>query len=373
MHKDLVMESLRYSLRPLNWELSMCGCPIFPYKYKFVNHLLKIHELALVITTVITLLFTQTNDIGIGSDDSSIIRFMMLIWNLSFFGYCIALNLVVWRTKNQLNILLRELSQYLTQKDHVKILGLTTKFFLHKLLYTLVVRGLFIMAAFWENFLYRNWTGFNLNQIMFIYYQMHDPIVATLSLYLSLLCVVHLAEGNIITGIQKDILKHPPRFVYHTIKQCVELKNIVSQKVSILVCFMFGYLFVNAVCNICRFQFVYFNGETSTPSKVFILISLGRLLTYCLQAFYLSFVTHKLSQQSREKLTSLADSIVDAKKILKWTFVLDEIKVAQGYEYQAFEMFKIDKYLLLSFISSFVPLTVLFIQIINQVMQANHT
>ena len=318
------------------------------------------------------LLFIQTNDIGISSDVSSIICSMMFIWNLSFFGYCIALNVVVWSTKNQLIILLRELSEYLTRKDHVKILSLTTKFFLHKLLYTLVVRGLIVTFIFWENFHNRKWTGFDPNQIMLIYSHLHDPIVETLSLYLSLLCVLHLVEENIITRIQKDISKHSPRSVYHRIKQCIEFKNIVSQKVSILVCFMFGYFFVNAVCNICRFQLIYFNDQTSIPSKVFSLISLSRLLIYSIQAFYLSFKTHKLSRESQEKLASLADTIIDTKKALKWTFVLDEIRVAQEYRYQAYEIFRIDRYLLLSFISSFVPLTVLFIQIINRAMKVNH-
>ena len=366
------MELLPHSLRPLNWQLSMCGCPIFPYKCKFVNHLLKIHGLTLIASVII--LYSNTEvDIGIGSDVSSIIRFMLFIWNLSFFGYCIALNLVVRRAKDQLIILLRELSRYLTRKDHVKILGLTTEFFLYKMLCTFVLRGLVVTFIFWENFYQSRWTGFNPSQIIVIYYQLHDPVVATLSLYLSLLCVLHLVEENIITGIQKNISKHSPRFVYHTIKQCVKFKNLVSQKVSILICFMFGYIFVNAVSDICRFQLVYFNDQSSIPGKVFAVISLCRLLIYSIQAFYLSFKTYKLSQESREKLESLADTIVDTKKALKWTFVLDEIRVAQGYKYRAFEMFTIDRYLLLSFISSFIPLTVLFIQIINRAMKVKNS
>ena len=371
MHEEFVMELLRYSLRPLNWQLSMCGCPIFPYKSKFLDHLLNFHGLALTAIFIISLV-TKTTDFGIGSDASSIIHFMMFIWNLSSFGYCIALNVVVWRTKNQLIILLRELSQYLTRKDHVKILGLTTKFFFHKLLYTLVVRGLIVTFTFWENFHNKIWTGFDPNQIMLIYSQMHDQIMATLSLYLSLLCVLQLAEGNIITEIQKDISKHSPRSVYHRIKQCVKFKNSVSQKLSILVCFMFGYFFVNAVCNICRFQFVYSHDQTSIPRKVLVFISISRLLIFSIQAIYLSFKTHKLSKESQEQLASLADTIVDIKKAVKWTFVLDEIRVAQGYKYRAYEMFTIDRYLLLSFISSFVPLTILFIQLINRAVKVNH-
>ena len=239
---------------------------------------------------------------------------MMFIWNLSYFGYCIAFYLVVWRTKNQLIILLKELSQYLTRKDHVKILSLTTKFFLHKLLYTLVIKGLIVAFIFWENFHNRKWTGFDPNQIMIIYSHMHDPIAATISLYLSLLCVLHLVEENIIMEIQRDISTHFSRFVYHRIKQCVKFKNMVSQKVSILVCFMFAYIFVYAVCNICRFQFVYSHDKIWTPRKVFVPVALSRLLMYSIQVFYLSFKTHKLSQESTEKLASLADTIVKTEK-----------------------------------------------------------
>ena len=77
-------------------------------------------------------------------------------------------------------------------------------------------------------------------------------------------------------------------------------------------------------------------------------------------------MTHKLSQEFQKKLSSLEDTIVSLHDIRDWTSVLFVINVAQGYKYRAFDFFEIDRNLLLAFALSFVSLTVLFTQLINQ-------
>ena len=354
------MESLEHSLRPLNWDLSLCGCPILPYKWKLVNYLLKV----LGILLVIIFIFIQVNETAVfGIKHSSFIVFyMMIFWEFICFCYCISFIGIILSSNERLVFLLKQMSINLTPEDHEKILGFSIKMFIHKLLTTVLMRGIFVAYDVWNN---GKKEGIKLEQIMCVFYQLTDPYVATLSLYLTLLKVLHLAESNIITGLENNILQHSPRVVYYRIRECVQFKNNVSKLVSIFVCIMFSYLFIHAVCGICRLQVTYLDDQTLTPEKVLALLSLIRLVIYFLQAVFLVFMTHKFSQESQDKLASLADTIVFLRDTHQWFFVLEEIKVAQGYRYRAYDFFNIDKNFLLSFVSSFVPLTVLFIQLIN--------
>ena len=363
MNKPVKMELLRCSLHPLNWDLSLCGCPIFNYKWKPVNYFLGLHAIILIINILIPL-FDKTSDVGVKNNTHPIVGIMMMVWNLLAFSFYVAFILIVWWIRKRLNVLLNELSKYLTRADHRQILVFTTKVFIFKVIFTLLFEGFYIYSSF-DDALQDKDGKVTLQHVMVVYYQVTDPIVGTAFLYLALLKVVHLAEGNLITGLNKDILSQSPRVVHYTIKKCIQFKDTVSKQVSILVCMMFGYLFVYAVCSFCRFQIVYFDNSASTPVKMWALVSLTRFVIYFILAMFLVFMTHKLSQESQEKLSVFEDTIVHLDDTQKWTFVLNEIKVAQEYAYRAFDFFKIDRNLLLSFLSSFVSLTTLFIQVIN--------
>ena len=362
------MSSLRNSLRPLNWEMSMCGCPIFSYKHKFVNFLLTLHGLILI-TFLLTLVFSETTNIGVKSDSPTIVRFMMLIWNLAAFGFAVVFTLIVWKSRIAIRLLLEEISSYLTLHDYYKIHRFTSKLFIHRLLYCIIIRIPYITFFFWDGYCNKHWTGVNVMQVIFVYYQVQDAHLGTLSLYLTLLKILDLCETRIIQGLKKNIKNLQPRDVHFMIKKCLYFKDKVSNSVSILVCFMFGNLFIYAVCNLCRFQLVFFDDEISIPIKIWTLLSLIRLLIYCLQAMFLVFMTHKLSCNFQKNLSSLEDTIVQSDDTRDWTSVLLVINVAQGYKYRAFDFFEIDRNLLLSFALSFVSLTVLFTQLINQAIR----
>ena len=355
------MESLEYSLHPLNWDLSLSGCSIFPYKWKSLNYLLKIQGLILVIVLSFSV-YNHATDIGVRNNTPIIINLMMWFWNLWALGYSISFIIIVWRTRASLRVLLQDFSLFLSNKDYGNLRRFTTKLFIHKLLYTLLVKGANVFLIFWEGFQDLNWAGL----VSVLYYVIHDPVVASLHLYMTLLTVVHLAESNIINGLKSNITKYTSQDVYYKIRKCVLFKDNVSKQISIFVCLTFSYLFIYAVCSICRFQFVFFDNYASAVAKTWALVSVARLTIYISQAVFLVFMTHKLLREFQEKLASLADKIVLLENTQEWHFVLDEIKVAQGYSYNASDFFNIDRSLLISFASSFISLTVLFTQLINQ-------
>ena len=359
------MESLKRSLRSFNWDLSLSGSPIFAYKRKAVNYFMKIHALLLV-TVFCGVFVDNAADWAVKSNSSYTVRFMMFLWNTLAFGYHLTFILIVWSIRERLVLLFKQFTNYLTKENYGQISRFTTKLFLHKLLFILFVKVSYLFSVFFKDF-DNNWTDISNGMLIItIYREVHDPFVGTFSLYLGLLKVLHLVERNMIADLKWNVSKRSSRLVYYSIRDCIQLKNRVSKQVSILVFMMFGYLFLHAVCSICRFQLVYFNGQVPTLAKTWALASIARLIVYFSQAVFLVFITHKWTQESQEDLSSLADTIVSVHGIRKWSTVLEEIKVAQEYKYRAFDFFNIDRNLLLSFVSSFVSLTVLFIQLINQ-------
>ena len=346
----------------------MCGFPIFSYKYTFVNLLLRLHGLILI-AFLITLAFSQTTDIGVNSNSPTLVRLMVFVWNFVLSAYAVLFTLIVWRSRKVVRLLLEKVSEYLTPHDYYKILQFTLKLFVYRLLTFIILKVLHIFCFFWDGYYHKQWTGVNVLHVMFVYCQVHDAHLGTLSLYLTLLKILDLSETRIIQSLKRAIKNRDPRHFHFMIKKCLYFKENVSNNVSILVCFMFGNLFIDAVCSLCRFQFVFFDDRISIPTKIWALMSLTVVFIHYLEVMFLVFMTHKLSRRSQKKLSSLENTIVSSHDTRDWTSVLLVINVAQKYKYRAFDFFEIDRNLLLSFALSFVSLTVLFTQLINQAMR----
>ena len=198
------------------------------------------------------------------------------------------------------------------------------------------------------------------------YLHIHDWFTSGMSLYLVLLKVIHLAEANVVRELTENIEEKSPKDVYNKVRKIIQFKENFSRQVTILICFMFVQVFVTAVGNVCRFKIAYYNDNLSQSSRIFILLSFGRTAISLLRVTFLVLVTHKLSRESQESLMLLSDTIMNSRYTCQWKPTLDIIQVAKGYKYRAADFFVIDRNLLLSFVSSFVPLSVLFIQLINQ-------
>ena len=345
----------------------MSGSPLFPFKYKFINFLVKLHAIDLIITGGLRAINVQ-NEIGIDSDSPLVIVLMMHVWILQTYFGNLAFIVVVWRTNRKLKALLCELSEYLDRVNYSQIFRFSIFIFINKIVYMVVVKFSFVIFFAWNQ--YSNGSQFKTSYLIVLYVQSHDWFVSTLSLYLTLLKVIHLAEANIMKSLQNTVQKTSPKVIFRKIRNVIEFKDNVSQQISFLVCLMFLNMFVASIGSICRFQLLYFKPAVAFSTRLYSLLSLGRLGMGCFQLSFLVFMVHKWSRESQKWLTSLWASIfLSHKNTSKWQPVLDEIKVAQGYKYRAFDFFDIDRNLLLSFIASSVPLTVLFIQLINQARQ----
>ena len=201
---------------------------------------------------------------------------------------------------------------------------------------------------------------------MLHYARIHDWFGSAWSLYLALLKVIHLTEANMVKELTENIQEKSPKNTYNKVRKIILFKDDFSRQVTIVVCLMFVQVFVSVVSNVCRFQVTYYSNNLSQSSQIFALFAFGIMVIALLRVTFLVLMTHKWSRESQERLVLLSDTIVNSRYTCQWQPTLDIIQVAKGYEYRAADFFAIDRNLLLSFVSSFVPFTVLFIQLINQ-------
>jgi len=174
-----------------------------------------------------------------------------------------------------------------------------------------------------------------------------------------------VSERNLITRLEQDISKiQDPKKVYRLLDKLLEIKNGISDSVSILPFCCFCYLLIETVAVICRHQAVYFDPSSSNQVKTFSVFSLFRAFNDMLMVIYLTFRTDSFCRESSLKLESLKFLIISNKDPNEWSFVVGKIKESQEFEYNAFDFFIINRKTLLSFAASFVPMTVLFVQLI---------
>ena len=145
------MNPLVYSLRPLNWGMAMSASPIFFFRYKFMNFLMKLHAIGLIIAGGLGAI-NASNGIGINSDSSLVIVLVMHIWNLQRYFGSLAFILVVWRRNGQLQTLLYELSQYLNRVDYSHIFRFSICIFINKIVYMVLVRVSFVIFHVWNQY-----------------------------------------------------------------------------------------------------------------------------------------------------------------------------------------------------------------------------
>lgn len=134
------MESLIDSLRPLNLALFASGCPLIPFKWKIVNFLSNLHAAGLTLISIYAII-TSESDIAHPSMKTSIVLTMMMyIWNMQYHACSTIFIFIVRRSGRKLNVLLDELSKYLSAQDHAKIRRFMVCLVVHKIIYYLIVK-----------------------------------------------------------------------------------------------------------------------------------------------------------------------------------------------------------------------------------------
>ena len=354
------MYSLTESLDPLNIALCISGCPIFPSKYKLVNIITRIHSIILLLLLLPILYVDEA--VGINETHPMFVHLIMRLWIFCFLFFAGLFIIQVWREKSRIRFILQYLEPTLTSKDHKDI-------FRYSLLLVLVTT---LLPVVWRFVLSLCTSTFSLNQLGSLFIVFYSLLLSwfsmSVNMYVCILKVVHVSEKNVINRFVKEVTRiQDPKKMYRLLMKLSNIKKEISDSVSILPFYCFFYLFVETVATICRHQIVFFDPKSSAETKSFSIFSLFRSFNDLALVTYMTFKTDSFCGDSSLKLEKLKESIISRKDPHDWLFVVNKINESQQFEYQAFGFFKIDRKTLLSFFASFVPLSVLFVQlIINQ-------
>jgi len=357
------MASVRESLNFVNKMLCMFGCPIFPSRYKIVNIITQIHGLAFLIVVLNNMFLDRA--IGIRAHHPLVIRIITDIWNIMYlFGFLLLIVLIRFR-RNKIMFVLEFFDQVLSFEDHKEIKR-------YSLVHVMLTPAYIISFRAFTCFMYSKSQGFN-SLVLLIYTALLCWVLISINLYLCILKVVHLSERNILERIILKMSKiQEPKKVYKLLEKVIEIKKEISNQISILPFSCFMYLFVKTVASVCRYQIVSSDENVSSEIKIFSLLSLLRTLIDYGLLFFMTFQTESFCREASWKLESMKRLIIERKHPNEWSFVIEKIVESQKFEFNAFGFFNINRKTLLSFTASFVPLTVLFVQLIINQTKANN-
>ena len=359
------MDELRHSLRPLEWSLGLSGLCLFKLSSLWLRCFLIIQFIILNSWSVMSVFtFLQWR---MSEPPNSLNLGVMYTWEytiMQVFGVISSATMIF--SRNQLKCILEELCHDLSRKQY-KNLFRTTLFFL---IYRIVkqVDRLVNIYYYWildfEEAISLT-GGLNIYRFWFDSWE-----VISLATFIAVLKVIHFAEKNIMTNLTNRLDETNKNMnqntVYISITKILQMKQLLTKSISFTICLSFVHIFADFVLAAIRLQ----KPRFTFSHKEFVLVRLDtvRLVMNLLEMVYLTTLTTNLCQESRENLDSLENKIALTQKPRKWIFVMEKIQKAQNFQYLAWNLFPINKQVLLSFTAALVSFTVLFAQLLNQVI-----
>ena len=360
------MTTHKTSLRLLNWDLMLSGCPMFPLTNKFVNILTNLQGV-IIITGNISIIVMNVKTLLYRTEDDSVctaFNTIAIFWNMFYKASMLFFVIVVWRSREGLHKTLDEQLVHLTSSEHKKVFLLSLFLWMYKACLVIIRVWMYHLKSM--AFSRPSSQHFSFEMIFEWYVVSHEWFRSTTLLCLTLLLVKSLAENHVLNQLIFNIERSASNTVYRQVNQIIRWRDKLSDSVLILTALQFLYIFVESVCIICSLYSLSSCHNAASIAKTYMYRWIGRLIFSLLEVFMTMFLLTKWSQQSRNLLSSLSDSIIQSRKPTKWQFVLNVIEVAKNYQYQACHFVVIDNSLIVSFTGSLIPLTVLFVQLINQ-------
>ena len=360
------MEALQQSLSPLNWNLIMSGCPLFKSTNKYTRIVISGYRCLVVIATIFfTVYYVYSWQRPVVS--STFLLLMIKVWILPYMALAVSTILIIWSARKGLQRILGRISTLLSKKDRKKLHFLSLVLLIYKILFMLVFKGQYIWSLYdnlcrsWR----KSWWSFSIS-IVHLSTQLHDWELITFSLLLTLLKAIHLAETNLMNILDQNLGKVGPKVLYRQLHKILSLKEHFMECVSFLPLFLYCYIFIESVFCIVMLHSTMDNPLESYGDRLStILINTRNIITVS-HTVLLTLYTHYLNCQSRSYLKKIEYQINTKHNHLSQRNVMKMIEASKRYEYRAADFFIINKELLLSFFSSFVTFTVLFVQLINQ-------
>ena len=347
------------ALHPLEWSLMISGSFLFSTRSLLLKLIVFLHGFGLFAAHVILAHNSLT-----GPNDQQNRSIFYYVWGTFHDIVAVTTLVLFWKSRVELLDLINCLFGYLSDKDIKHFRRLCMFIFVAGFTFILIFRLMNVLLLFWS-------LGFgphvlSLRMFALFYVQLHiwDYLIPVV--YIVFIEMIHFAEQHALATLLNQEFLMNPVIVYDEIRKFILIKDKFVASVSYLPLLLFLFVFGQSVAAIIYNQATVWTGFGTSFQQTFTQIVMSRLLTNLILLSYMSVLTSNLSKKSQEKLDFLESKIVHSKKKQRWTYVLEKIKEAKGYEFKASGFFSINKQLLLSFLSSLVTFTVLFVQLINQ-------
>ena len=359
---NMASSSLVKSLLPLNWNLMMSGCTIYPPRKKLVQLLLLLHALVITISQCF-FCFALLN--GVANPD---IPLPILIFDQVTYTLCCIITtvfLLVYRRK--ILEIMQRLDSLLTRQDYKHLYTFTLLTFVGKLVLMAVTDWSYMILNIWIDYSETGMIPYK--YYLWIWASLNDRALISISVYLTVLKVIHLAEKRCIRSLismicvdleRNSLSSVSAKTVFHEVDAFIRVKDDTMKILSIFPFLSFCFMFIESVGSIIELQ-----TALSKKLMTYSYVIVSRLCVNVILAFLMSYMTSHFCSESENELKELQVNVINSRDAEKWNFVFNKMKEAQDYEYKAYGFFRINKQLVLTFYSSLISFTVLFVQLIN--------
>ena len=350
-------------IRVLDWILYLSACPLYPPRNKILNFFLYVYGSAMIVMRISEIIERYTY-LEVLADELMEVYYFCQI---SVGNVCqIIVILVIWKNRANLRGLVKEASRYLTHKEKQRLLRFSIALLMWQVM-THCIKIYYEILIFKQR-MRNDWRLYTYTSIWLNTISWNTLIFV---LYMLLIRMVHLAEMSGLKAMMNKITDSNGNTIILQIRMFISLKDYFMKSLSILPCLSLIYVFFRAVSAILWLRDVY----TFPPKhylmdynlqKTLCLINLVLLVFIIVQVIVMSVLTSDQCLESQETLESFKVSVIQTLDLKsQFSVVMDTISEAQRYEFLAWNLFYINKQLLLSFFSSFVTFTMLFVQLTN--------
>lgn len=348
---------IKSAFMPLNVIFIMSGCPIYSSRYCVINLLHYVHGIAVILAHLVFIHFNtpsmSENKLLITEKAKGILQqFMAIIFVV-----------VVTRNRKKLVRLLDLLSRHLNRQDFDSLKHYA--FFLSVAFFVKLAGDIYVSYTY----IRRCHNPFE--SLLWFSVEVTACIYGGVPCFLFVLKAIQMMEKNVseklLQGLKKNLCFVTPPEVSLNVKSIVEYKSRLETLFSCIPCCWFFYVFAQVVVVILELQFNYSNLSQRKSLTFQNIFEIVEPVFVVLLLIYLLFVAESVSAESKLLMEKLSIEIIKKNDVKNWSNVMIDLETTQSFELTAWDLFVINKQLLLSFTSSLVTFTVLFVQLVNNI------
>ena len=343
-----IMEALKRALSPLQWSLSLSGCTLFASRSNLVNILVPVHGICLVLFFGLYIV-SVPQEFNVHFTLMNVISF---VWDFEFVFFSIISIIFVWFRRKRLMQLFQALSSLLTQNDLRNLRRLSIWLLIFRIVVTIITRYLVRSIHIYLS------SEFSIS--------IHHWDMMGMVIFIITIKTIDFAERNSMISMSNSIPE--PKVIYQEICKWISIKDEAIVCIAPFPLMSFFHCFFYSFCSISRYHRTLFQFSSSPVERLKSSLFFVRIIVSFIQMYASLSLTSQICRNSKDSLNALQSAIFErlVRKPNQWLMVLEKIKEAKNYEYNALGMFPIKKSLLLPFLASFTTFTTFFVQIINQ-------